>query len=256
MGISTNGLLGACIVALAVYMVYVFGSKKSSWNLPSFGNMKTPNISGNWMLVIVGAAFFFWSMYAQRMRPAQMGDWSSDYWLQILIICGILYLLIVLNAESLGGTTARTLQGVLTVGAFLLLIGFPTWSWIVGGPASATASLHVPQQESAQAIPRDAPELPWAWNKDGSPTDMSKWPMVKIPADGGDSVHVPNIPGGHVVWAGSGFTVHCVYADGQEGIVGDEDNPCSDGDIVKSYAHNEGETELYASYAYARQSEK
>jgi len=122
---------------------------------------------------------------------------------------------------------------------------------------------NIPQQHTASrsevprasALPQNSPNLPRAWNADGSMTDSSKWPRVQVPPHG-DSVHVPSVFGGHIVWGGSGFKIHYVYSDGHECIIGDTSSSCSDGNIVEGYARNEGDTPLYASYAYAYQNEK
>jgi len=106
-----------------------------------------------------------------------------------------------------------------------------------------------------RALPNDAPNMPQAWRADGSPTDMTKWPRVHVPPHS-NSVHVPSIAGGHIVWGGSGFKVRYVYSDGHECALGDISSSCGDGNIVEGYALNEGDTPLYASYAYARQDEK
>ena len=109
--------------------------------------------------------------------------------------------------------------------------------------------------EQRRALPQDTSDLPRAWNPDGSMTDPSNWIRVSVPPHG-NSAHVPNIFGGHVVWGGSGFKVYYEYSDGHSCAVGDTSPNCGDGDIVASYAHNDGETLAYASYAYARQGEK
>lgn len=106
-----------------------------------------------------------------------------------------------------------------------------------------------------RALPNDAPNLPRAWLADGSPSDMTKWPRVLVPPHG-DSVPVPSVAGGHIVWGGSGFKIRYRYSDGRECALGDTSSSCGDGNIVEGFARNEGDTPLYASYAYASKGEK
>ncbi|NNM83892.1 hypothetical protein HKL94_01585 [Candidatus Parcubacteria bacterium] len=177
-----------------------------------------------------------------------------SHWLPILTGLSILLLLVSLYSNALGEDTAKTLKKALILTAVVLFVEIPfggrMMSPTVGKPQHAVQRV-VPMR----ALPQSAPNLPRAWNADGTITDMSKWPRVRVPPHG-DSVRVPNIFGGHLVWGGSGFKVHCVYADGHEGIIGNANDPCSDGNIVSMYAHNDGGVLLYASYAYAKMGEK
>ena len=199
------------------------------------------------LLILGGAGVFFWSMYAPRMRPSQMGDWGSDYWLQILIVCGILYLLIVLNAESLG-TAAKTIQGVLAIAALMLLVAFPTWSRISGGSKpSDTGSAQVPQKDLAQIFQEN---LPAAFNPDGTLTDTTKWPQLVLSTDG-EPVHIAVPPKKRIVTFGENFRVHCVYRDGSEIDFGKGEEPCPEGDMPSVYITNEAEGLNMISYAYA-----
>ena len=134
--------------------------------------------------------------------------------------------------------------------------------WGIANLASIIKRTHGRQQSSEQQqvatvrpLPQSLPNLPRAWNADGTMVDPSTWPRVIVPPYG-DSLPVPVVFGSHVVWGGSGFKAHCVYADGHEGIIGDRFRPCSDGDMVKMYARNDGGTLIYASYAYARPGER
>lgn len=55
---------------------------------------------------------------------------------------------------------------------------------------------------------------------------------------GGDSPHVSAPPGHSVSFFGSGFTTHCVYTDGREGIVGDSKNPCASGPMLYQFVRD------------------
>lgn len=55
---------------------------------------------------------------------------------------------------------------------------------------------------------------------------------------GGDSSHVSAPPGHSISFTGSGFTTHCVYTDGHEGIVGDSKNPCSSGPMLYQFVRD------------------
>ncbi|MHB0865440.1 MAG: hypothetical protein ACYC1Y_00830 [Minisyncoccota bacterium] len=216
---------------------------KGSWGL------RTKLSSNLWgiLLLLAGAAIIYWGLYTPILESphlSKVGGWSWDHWLPLVVLWGIIAILIGLYAER--EETKKKLQNVLTAIMVMLFVGVSVMNWV----ASGLTSSHVSQGRFNQALPQDAVNLPWAWH-----LDPSKWPQVEVPAHG-DSVHVPGVYGGHVVWGGSGFTVRCVYTNGHVGTVGDPSNPCTDGNIVESYAHNEGDTPLLASYAYARPDEK
>lgn len=141
---------------------------------------------------------------------------------------------------------------LIVAGVILTLL--PVGAMIVHGIWGKKTSTQQVQMRK-QALPQDAPDLPRAWNADGTITDQSKWPRIQVPPHG-DSVRVPSVFGGHIVWGGSGFTIHYVYADGRECVLGDASPSCGDGNIVSGYARNNGDILIYASYAYARQDEK
>ncbi|MBI5793786.1 hypothetical protein HZA87_01725 [Candidatus Uhrbacteria bacterium] len=203
-------------------------------------------LSWNVMLILLGATVLYWGN-TPMLRSADVGEWSKNHWLQIFLFCGLLWGLIALNAESLK-TAAGVLQRILAGIAIMLLVVLPFWSWISSPPEAS-----VPP--TARALPQDGSGgLPRAWNTDGTITDTTKWPKVQVPPHS-DSTHVPHNFDGHLVWL-SGFEVHCLYADGHEGIIGDRDRPCSNGDIVASYVHNDGDAPQEASYAYASRFEK
>ncbi len=246
MSISTDGLLGASVVVLVVYMIYVFGTKKSSWNLPSLDKIKTPTVSENWLLAISGVLVLLWGMYTPGLRPSEIGQFGSRYWLQIVIGWGIFAALIALNKEVFG-TATKTLQGVLAGIVFFLLVGFPTWSWISGpsGTLAVKTVAQAPLKEPAQILPQNAPKLPLA--KD---LKQEEWPQLVL-AEDGESERIPIPFKMRVVTFGEDFRVHCVYRDGHEIDFGKGEEPCPDGDMPYVYVTNEAEGPNMISYAYA-----
>jgi hypothetical protein len=213
----------------------------------------------NILLGIIGLVVIGFGLYGSSFKtpgPADVVSWSRQHWLWILVLWGILAALVAVNAK---GSVAKTLQWVLAGVMFFLFLGFPLLGWLgvgddKGSPPPAGSA---PQQDavkrSSRLLPQNTPGITWAWE-----TAEWQWPRVRVqPYD--NSVRIPNLDGnGHTVWGGDGFTIHYVYADGRECtfVAGTgKTNPC-DGGAVESYAHNDGSTAIYASYAYARQGEK
>ena len=189
----------------------------------------------------------YWGLYTSLIpRPADVGSWSWHHWLPLLVFLAIVGLTIEFTVKK--EQSKKTLQKTLMRVVFMLFVGFPVINWISGG--IGTTASRTSREGFIQPLPQDTSNLPWAWH-----LAQSKWPVVKVPAHG-DSVLVRGLDQGHVVWGGSGFTVRCVYANGHIGTVGDPSNPCTDGNIVGSYAHNDSGVPLLASYAYARAGEK
>lgn len=197
-------------------------------------------------LILVGMMILFFGLYSPSFKNpslVEISAWAQARWFWIIILAGILSALIALNAKALGKAVG-VLQTILWVVVAIFLVGFPTVEWL------ASSSDNISGKSRRQTIlPQNAPNLPWAWHM-----DPSKWPQIPVPPHG-NSVRVPSIFGGHIVWGGSGFTVHVVYSDGHECILGGK-TFCPDGDIVSGYAHNDGDVLVYASYAYARKDEK
>lgn len=196
------------------------------------------------LLAACGLVFLFGIQWPVTETPQLSGVGSKvlKNWLPLTAIVVLLFIVIALNAKKLEAVATVLLWslGVLTVGAIIVAI-VSVWTTRNTAP------------QAAVALPQDTPNLPRAWKADGTATDMSTWLKLKVPAHG-DSQHVPGLYGGHVVWGGSGFSVRCVYADGHEGVV--SEGTCGDGNIAKSYARNNGGTDLWASYAYAKADEK
>jgi hypothetical protein len=81
------------------------------------------------LLALTGAAVFYWGLYTPGLRLSQVGDWSWDRWLWLLVFWGIITTLIALNAKALG-TMAKTLQTTAMVAMFLLFLGIPAGFWV------------------------------------------------------------------------------------------------------------------------------
>lgn len=229
------------------------------------GVQPAPRNRGNWdrasqirffrnlTLVLAGAAIFYWGVYDpaawSRIGFGEANELVWSRWAGMLAL--FVFLAVVIAFLAPAASRKLAFQILLWSAAFLF---FGTWLMGQGAQQihSAKAVITVPKETSStqQALPQDTPDLPWAWQ-----IEPSKWPQLQVPAHG-DSKHVPALFGGHVVWGGSGFTVHCLYAGGRKGIVGNPDKPCSDGTIIESWAHNDGDTLIYAAYAYARADER
>ena len=203
----------------------------------------------NLLLIVIGTVVLFLSAYSSKWRNpslADVGSWGQNHWLPLLILWGIGAVLIALNAESLG-TAKKTLQGVLAGIVFMLLVGFPTWSWI-SGPSGTPATGNTPQagaKEFTQTLPRSAPEFPLA--KD---LKQEEWPQLVLPA-GGESERIRVPYKKRLVMFGKDFRVHCVYRDGHEIDFGEGEEPCPEGDMPYVYVTNEAEVLNMISYAYA-----
>lgn len=71
---------------------------------------------------------------------------------------------------------------------------------------------------------------------------------LKMPANG-NSPNVDTKPGYAIDYTGSGFSIHCVYRDGSEGVVGDIKTPCKDGPMLYQYLRDttgKANTTIYA----------
>lgn len=241
------------------------GSKKTGEGpVKKKGNVKYLLLSS--VLIIGGAMLFYFVYYhgislsleSPSLRTVSV--FAQNYWLPIFLLYGVLALtaLVVLNSKPEWKGWNETVQQILAGVMIVLFVFAPLGGWIL---SSLSTSQNVSRSETtlAKMLPRDAPDLPRAWNKDGTFTDTLKWPRVEVPPDG-DSSHVPGILDGHVVWVWNdkGLTIRCVHDDKDRsiGIVGDESKPCHKDGVVESYMHNEGSTAAEASYAYASRFEK
>lgn len=160
-------------------------------------------IFGNSVFILVGLAVLFWGVINTPVWVdpsfAAVSKWAWSHWLALLILWGILEALIALNQPTLGAA-AKVLQYGLRWGVFALFIG----TWLLGF-------------------------------FDGAPSQpRHKVDVLEMSANG-KSAHVSAPTGYAASFTGSGFTTHCVYTDGSEGIVGDTERPCVDGPMLYQY---------------------
>ena len=81
------------------------------------------------LLMLAGAAVFYWGLYTPGLRLSGVGDWSWEHWLALPAFGGIVFALIKMHASALG-TMAGTLQSALVGAMFLLFIGIPAGIWV------------------------------------------------------------------------------------------------------------------------------
>lgn len=138
---EANGLFGAVIVVLAIYVIYGIATKKFSVRLPNLATV--PGGNGDWwrkgglklLILAIGVGALLWSISASTLRFSQMGSWSWDHWLQILIVWITLGTLVWMNREGLG-SAAGTLQSLFALSAFVMFICVPVVNWVQSSYAS------------------------------------------------------------------------------------------------------------------------
>lgn len=81
------------------------------------------------LLVVIGAAVFFWGLYTPGLRLWQVGDWSWDHWISLPAFCGIVFALIKMHKDALG-TMAKPFESTLGLVVFSLFIGIPAVIWV------------------------------------------------------------------------------------------------------------------------------
>jgi hypothetical protein len=167
------------------------------------------------LLVIAGAVVFFVGIYKpttavwSNPSPTSVGGWGQNHWLALLILWGIVAALIALNAC---GATAKTLQWVATGVVVAMLVVFPLW----GLATSLAAPAHV-TADTAQQPPQRR--------------------MLSVPANGYSNHVLPPV-GYATTFYGHGYTIHCVYSNGTEGVVGDQARPCKNGEMLYQYVRD------------------
>jgi len=62
-------------------------------------------------------------------------------------------------------------------------------------------------------------------------------PTLSMPPYG-KSAHITPPAGHATTFTGSGFTTHCVYSDGTEGVVGDLVHPCGNGPMLYQFVQD------------------
>ena len=227
MGTSVaNGLLGAVIVVIAIYVAYGIATKKFLVKLPN----GLPGV-GDWKggtkfpVLAIGIVAFLWSIYGvPGVRPAGMGNWGKEYWLQILIVWITLGVLLALSEMP------KMFQWVLAGTALGLLIVLPIWS--------AASS---PSKDSGVCSRSDIPRVCEA---------RSSWPKLVL-QEGWVSPHLSVPPHMRPVLVGEEFRVHCVYRNGHEVSFGKGEEPCPEGDMPFVYAENIAKGENTIIYAFA-----
>lgn len=156
------------------------------------------------LVVVVGAVAMYWSFNAS-VRPADVGSWSYDKWLTLLIFWVVASILIAINVD---GKTAATLQKVLAGVMLVLLVVLPIWFWIITPSAPSLQTQH----------------------------KFAK-PMLKMPPNG-DSDRISPDAGQIVIFTGDGFEHHVIYADLSDCVVGNPVSPCKDGPILYQYVRD------------------
>ncbi|MFA5744774.1 MAG: hypothetical protein WC887_01010 [Candidatus Paceibacterota bacterium] len=181
------------------------------------------------ILVLVGVVIFIFGIFLKKSPDlADVGSWSRNHWLTILILWGIIAGLIALNA----GKAAKTLQAVIATIVFALFIGFPIIGWVAD---SGSTDQH--RAVSAQA------SIPLA------SAPVAEWPKIILPP-GGKSELIPVPSGMHIVMNGDDFLLHNVYTDGHESAFGEPS--CVDGPLAGAYATNKTRKTNIVSYAFSK----
>lgn len=164
-----------------------------------------------WMWTVILAitalgVLYFWiykdPAWSSMGGAAEVNRWALNHWVGILVFAGILWVLVELNSADLGGA-AHVLRQMLLWGVFALFIG----TWLLG-------------------VFNGTPSQP-----------RNKVDVLEMSANG-KSAHVSAPPGYAASFTGNGFTTHCVYTDGSEGIVGDTERPCVDGPMLYQYVRD------------------
>lgn len=215
------------IVALILLGLTIFFRKGRS-----HASSATGSGNGNYDLkVIFKVAFSFlflllggwvlWMLYNPDLELTQVGGWAwkNVGWLLLLAVVG--FLLLELNKKLLGEGFVKSLKQFGVVVLAVLLVGWPIGTWVLGYSSQRTSS------QSAKVL------------------------MVSMPANG-NSAPVTSPVGYAVAFTGEGFTTHCVYTSGTEGIVGNDETPCHDGPILYQYVRDTTGEANAVTYAFVR----
>ncbi|TSC71204.1 MAG: hypothetical protein G01um101449_59 [Parcubacteria group bacterium Gr01-1014_49] len=166
----------------------------------------------------IGIVAFLWSIYgAPGVRPAGMGNWGKEYWLQILIVWVTLGVLLALSEMP------KMFQWVLAGTALGLLIVLPIWS-AVSSPKKASA-------------PTKHLEIPLARGPESSWPEPS-WPHLALWKEGEKSELIPSLPKKQLLVWGRDIRLDCVYRDGHEVSFLKGEKRCPDGDMAGYYVTN------------------
>ncbi|MFZ3043590.1 MAG: hypothetical protein WA058_00560 [Minisyncoccia bacterium] len=174
------------------------------------------------LLAAAGAIVFYFGVHTSSWESPSLAKavgWKNEHWVSILVLWSIGIALVSLNETRLKAATV-VLHCFIGVAMFLLFIGFPIWVWISG------IGVHQEQQRLEKSV-------------------------LSMPAHG-DSPRISAPPDQAVTFFGSGFTTHCVYADGSEGIVGDKERPCKDGPMLYQYVRDTTGRKNAVTYEFIR----
>lgn len=218
----TDGILGAIIFVAVILAVYLIATKKSPWNLPNQAPNDWPK--KKWILVIVGVivalllVVWLWLSQTTSLHSPPLKEvwkWTKDYWLWILLILAVPFFALFAVTKP----WTKALQGFLVAVAVMFFVVVPMLARMKG-------------------------------DEEPSPPQDAK-PMLSMPANG-DSPRIRTRPGYAVDYSGSGFSIHCIYRDGSEGIVGDPVKPCGDGPMLEQYVRDTTGKANIATYKFVR----
>ena len=132
----------------------------------------------------------------------------KNYWLWILVAGVVLFVALYFVPKD-WETRAPKLQGVIVALVLMLFVILPVVNFFWG--------------EKPPPLPQQVQQL-------------SK-PMLTMPPNG-DSARISPNAGQIVIFTGNGFEHHLIYADGQDCVVGNTENPCKDGPILYQYVRD------------------
>lgn len=174
------------------------------------------------LTVIVAGVVLWWLWPAETVSlkapaPGKVWEFFKNYWMWMIFILAILFF----ASSALQDSWAKAAKGLVVVIA-VTLIG----AMIVHGIWGESSSSQQTQQQLAK-------------------------PMLKMPPNG-DSARISPDAGYSMVFTGSGFEHHVVYADGNDCIVGNVVNPCKDGPILHQYVRDTTGKSNSVTYKFVR----
>lgn len=184
---------------------------------------------------------------------ASMKEWFEKYvyvWAILLVLVGFLVFW-GLWGSIVGGITGVTFAGMmkLAVPFAIVVAAVLILSYIFDGDRGAQVRKGMWAAVVAFIVVGSL-LLYQDWDTVGWFSEKSKKvPTLSMPANG-DSSQLPARPGHPVAFTGSGFTTHCVYSDGSEGVVGSLTNPCKDGPMLYQYVRDTSGKPNKVTYEY------
>ena len=173
---------------------------------------------------------------------SDIANWSTRFWLPILMVSGIISLFI---AKMELGKTAQVVLGSIVAG---LLVVAPVFAWITA-PSTKAPVVARTKVEAPRALPADTINLPWAWRM-----DQSEWPRLEVAPHcgfGSCASYLRRACGVGRQWVHSPLRM-CRRSR----LAAWRRKQCPDGGVEFAYVRNEGDETLYVSYAYARANEQ